>query len=437
MTVSRRFIFLLLLGFVILGIGKFLGFTFAAFITYNIICIALITVDYFLFDSVKTVLVKRCNRENLSLFEKEEICFEVLNASDRTIYLELKDEIPEFYFKTDKKLMKGEVAPHSKKIFTYYVIPQKRGAFSFGFVHIKQLSRFKLCIRIFKINLNREYKIYPNLKHLKEYRLCMCNNKLQMDGRKNIKVIGRGTSFESLREYVYGDEYRNINWKATARLGKPIVNQYEPEKNQHVHIMIDTGRPMSYTIRGYRKLDLVVNTALILSDIVNKSGDQSSLITFNTEVSEMIMPGKGPGHRNQIMEALYHIDHTNLTSNYDEAFYYLKKKERHRSIVFMFTDFDTVEEAEEMYRSLPIISRNNIVVIVLITNESIQKISEAEVNNTEDLFNKGVALDLLNERRKLISILNKKGIFCIECPPEKLNYSVINKYIQVKNQVYL
>ncbi|MDP4090763.1 MAG: DUF58 domain-containing protein, partial [Bacillota bacterium] len=376
----------------------------------------------------------RCGGDKLSIYENEAICFEVYNKGDKSVYLELKDEIPEFHFKADRKIMAGEVPPHSKKIFEYKVIPTKRGAFTFKSIHVRCRGGLRLCMKLFKLKLDREYKVYPNLKNLRKYRLSICNNRMFKEGQRNLKILGRGTSFESLREYVYGDEYRRINWKATARGNKPIVNQYEPEKNQHVYMFIDTGRPMSYTVRGYRKLDMAVNTALVLSDVVNQNDDQSALLIFNTEVSSMVMPGKGVGHRNKIMEALYHIDYNNETSNYEDAFYYFKKKERHRSIVFLFTDFDTVEEAENLIKILPVISRNNIVIIILIKNDNLEAVGVQEVKNEKDLFDKGVALELMDERKRIIQLLNRRGVFCIECPVEQIEYNVINKYIQVKNR---
>jgi uncharacterized protein (DUF58 family) len=333
--------------------------------------------------------------------------------------------------------MKGIIEPHQKKLLQYFVIPSKRGAFSFKNVHVRYEGRLKLCMKQFKIGADREYKVYPNLKNLRKYRMSITNNRQLKQGEKSLRMLGRGTSFESLREYVAGDEYRKINWQATARENKPIVNQYEPEKNQHVHIFIDTGRPMSYTVRGYRKLDLAVNTALVLSDIVNQNGDQSGLLLFNTEVDSMIMPGKGAGHRNKMLEALYHIDYTNQTSNYEDAFYYFKRKERHRSIVFLFTDFETLEEAENMLRVLPVVSKNNLLIIMLIRNESLENIGNLEVKNKEDMFNKGVALELINERKKIISLFNRKGVMCVEVEAEKLEFSAVNKYIQVKNRNYM
>jgi uncharacterized protein (DUF58 family) len=182
---------------------------------------------------------------------------------------------------------------------------------------------------------------------------------------------------------------------------------------------------------------LAVNTALVLSDIVNQNGDKSALLIFNTEVSNMLPPGKGAGHRNQMLQELYHIGYTNQTSNYDEAFYYFKRKERHRSIIFLFTDFETVEEAENMLKVLPVISKNNLVVIMLIRNESLEAIASQKIKTQQELFDKGVALELLEERKKIISLLNRRGIFCVECEAEKVEVSTINQYIQIKNKTFL
>lgn len=437
LSITKRFIYILALGIVFLGLAIFLNSMLIIFILYNLICAALLIIDYVTSNGENRIEVERLGDENLSIYEKESISFSVYNKNDYEVYIELKDEIPDFHFEASEKVMRGRVKPHEKKIFSYIVEPKKRGAFMFPNVYLRLQGKLKLCMKMFKISIPRDYKVYPNVKNLRKYRLTLTNNRHLREGQRNLKMLGRGTSFESLREYVAGDEYRRINWKATSRRESPIVNQYEPEKNQHIHIFIDSGRPMSYSVRGNKKLDLAINTALVLSDVINQNGDKSGLLIFNTDVNNMIMPGKGAGHRNDILEALYHIESTNLTSNYDEAFYHFKKNERHRSIVFLFTDFETVEEAEDMLKVLPVISKNNLVVIILIRNESIEKIAESDIKNTEELFNKGVALELLDERKRIISLLNERGVFCIECEAEKLEYTAVNKYIQVKNKSYM
>jgi uncharacterized protein (DUF58 family) len=434
LSITKRYIYALAAGIPFVALGLLLNNSLTIFIIYNLICAIILAVDYMLTEDEANIHIRRIGQDSLSIYEKESISFEVFNSGNRKLYIELKDEMPEFHFNTEGNHMKGEVQPKEKKIFSYAVEPTKRGAFLFKTLHVKYEGKLRLCMKLFKIRLDRDYKVYPNLKNLRKYRLSITNNRMFRQGKRSLKMLGRGSSFESLREYVYGDEYRKINWSATARAGKPILNQYEPEKNQHVYMIIDTGRPMSYTVRGYRKLDLVVNTALILSDVVNQNDDKSGLLIFNTGVSNMIMPGKGAGHRNKILEALYHLDYTKDTSNYDEAFFHLKKKERHRSIMFLFTDFDTVEEAENMMKVLPVISRGNVVVLILIKDERLEAIAGQKLKNSKDIFDRGVAVELLEERRKIMEVLNRRGVLCVECPAEKIEYTVINKYIQVKNK---
>lgn len=434
LSITKRFIYLLAAGIPIVALSLLLNNSLTIFIIYNLICVVVLSVDYMLSDDQKNIYIQRIGGDSLSIYEKESISFEVYNNSNRKLYIELKDEMPEFHFNCEVILMKGEISPREKKVFSYTVEPTKRGVFLFKTLHVKYEGKLRFCMKLFKLRLDREYRVYPNLKNLRKYRLSICNNRMFRQGKRSLRMLGKGSSFESLREYVYGDEYRKINWSATARAGKPILNQYEPEKNQHVYMLIDTGRPMSHTIRGYRKLDMVVNTAVVLSDVVNQNDDKSGLLIFNTDVSNMIMPGKGAGHRNKILEALYHIDYTKETSNFEEAFFHLKKKERHRSIIFLLTDFDTVEEAEVMMRSLSVISRNNVVVLILIKDEKLEKIASQNANDNKEVFDKGVALELMQERRRIIEVLNRRGVLCVECPAEKIEYTVINKYIQVKNK---
>lgn len=435
MTITKRFIRLIGLGIILTFIAYFFDLALTTFILYNVACFSLLVVDYIVSPSPETFEIERLDGEKLSLFENEKIKISIYNKNDKKIHVEIMDEVPDFHFETQKQYIDQYIAPHEKEIFEYEVIPKKRGAFTFGKLHIRYDGYLKLCRKQFIANIEKEYKVYPNLKDLRKHKLAVYNTLVHKDGRKRLKILGKGTEFESLREYVAGDEYRKINWIATARENKPIVNQYEPEKNQHVYVMIDTGRPMSYSIRGQSKLDIAINTGLLLCDIVNQNGDQSGLMVFNTEIEAFIPPGKGSGHRNRLMEALYHVEHSKATSNHEEAFFFFKGKERRRSLVCLFTDFDTIEEAEDMIRVLPVMSKNNIVIIVLITDEKLENMASLPMKKEEDAYIKSVAIEMLRDRKKLINLLNTKGIMCIECKPEKITSDVINKYIYVKNRM--
>lgn len=435
MGITRRFIGLLFLGVIPMGISIMFQGSMTLFLLYNTVCAALLIWDFRISKDGETLSVERVGEDVLSIYEQEPICFQITNPSHRVLAFELKDETPDFHFAFENRGFSGTLGPNGRQEFSYMVEPTKRGAFTFGNVHIRYTGKLGLCQRAFQLPLTREFRVYPNLKNLRKYRLSLCNNRMFKEARRNLRSMGKGTSFESLREYVAGDDYRKINWAATARGDRPIVNQYEPEKNQHVHILIDTGRPMSYTVKGLRKLDLVVNTSLVLSDIVNQGGDLSGLMLFNEKVQNMIMPAKGADHRNKMLEALYHIEHTNRTSSYEEAFYTLRNRERHRSIVFLFTDFDTPEDAEYILKVMPVISRNHVAVLILIRSEGVEALGASTVDSQDAMFRKGVALELLEERRRIIHLLNRQGVLCMECAPEQLETAAINRYVEIKNRM--
>lgn len=437
LTLTGRFVILEAFGILLIFASFFTGLGLAVFIFYNCLCISLLIADYYITPGREAFDAERIGENRLSIYENEKILIRLHNRCSFKLNIEMKDDVPDRYFNIVQEVVKKSIAPHESGIFEYTVVPQKRGAYSFENINIRLLGRLGLIKKVFIVQKAREYRVYPNLKNLRKYHMAVCSNRQYKNGLKNLRMIGAGTSFESLREYNYGDEYRKINWKATAREGKPIINQYEPERDQHVYALIDTGRSMSYKAGGICKLDMAVNTSLVLSDIANQNGDKSGLMAFNTEVQNFIAPGKGASHRNKMMDALYHIESTNYTSNYEEAFFYLKRNEKHRSIIFLFTDFDSTEEAEEIIGILHMIAKSNIVIVMLIKNEALEKIAASKASTEIEAFDRAVAMELLTDRKKIISRLNKAGIMCIESEPENIEINTINRYIKIKNSTKL
>ena len=435
MNVTKKFIKIALGSVPIIGIASLIISPAIAFFSINILLLVLLMIDHRVTKKEMNIEVVRIGSERLSVNEEQPILFEIYNKGNQIVNVELVDELPDYHFKTLQPKMMIEVMPGEKQEIGYKTIPRKRGAFIFGKVHAKVLGRLGMHYSYIQFDLEREYKVYPNLLAVKKTHMTMYKNLIERDGKKATKIISQGTAFESLREYMLGDDYRNINWKASARIDQPIVNQYEPEKNQRIYCFIDSGRPMSYTLRGESKLDKAINSALVVSDMVGRNGDLSGLLSFNTEVTSMVMPGKGNGHRDKMMEALYHMESTNLTSNYEDAFLYFKEKERHKSIIFLFTDFDTFEEADLLGKAASVIERNHILVIILLRNEKIESMRDQKAKVEEDIFNKSAAIELLEERRRAIKRLNHKNVMCIECMPEKVEITVINKYIEIKNKM--
>ncbi len=433
---TSKFIKILSAGMIPLIILGFINNQFALvfFLLYNLILIGLLSTDRILTPKESVLIIERISDDKLYFKDMNKIEFKVKNIYEKPLKIEIKDDFPSLHFNIHSSELFKTVQPGQEEIFSYELIPSKRGSYVFQNIYLRYHGILGLCKKYAVIERPFEYKVYPNLKNISRYRLIVQKNRLLTAGNRKVSLRGMGTEFESLKEYVEGDDYRKINWMATARENKLIVNQYEAEKNQPVYILIDTGRSMSYSIRGYKKLDFSINAAIILSDIVNQKGDNSGLMIFNTEVSKIIPPGKGDSHRNEIMEALYHIEDTKLSSDYQGAFLELANRQKRRSIVFIFTDFETGEESKELIAAIPILSKRHVPVIITIENESLKTITLSDGNSLKDTYNKAMAEELLLNRKNIIRSLNQSGILCIESPAEDFAINTVNQYLLLKQR---
>ena len=433
---TKRFVILVALGLVPLGFFVFAsgGSAMLIFLSYNTLILALFVADFILTPSKNAVSVYRQADTKLYFKALNHIELKIKNNWTSNLKIEIKDDLPDWHFEIISRDMMKKVPPGEESIFSYEVLPKKRGAYTFNNVYVRYDGVLGLCKKYVTLNIPEEFKVYPNLKDLSKYRLIMQKHRLLTHGQKRITLRGNGSEFESLRDYVDGDDYRKINWMATARMNKLIVNQYEAEKNQPVYVLLDTGRSMSYSIKGYKKLDYSINAALILSDIVNQKGDNSGLLVFNTDIAGLVPAGKGEAHRNTLMEALYHVEDSNTVSDYHGAFFHLLSVQKRRSIVFIFTDFETTEEAKELLEAVPIISRRHVPVIVLTVNESLENIAKATGSTVQGIYNEAMAESLLAERKGIIRALNQRGVICLETYAENFAIDTVNQYLLLKER---
>jgi len=402
----------------------------------NFILFGLLALDFFLsIKSVSDQIEIIPQREDTLYFKAENtISFFVRNNLTDSLQLYLKDSIPDRHFVVlDTSNMSQTIHPDDEAQLSYTVRPTKRGAYMFPKVYGYIISKMGLCKLYFERDLPRELKVYPNLRDLSRYRLITQNKHKLPPGTRTIRLRGMGTEFEGLREYIEGDDFRSINWKATARDTKMIVNKYQIEKNQPIFILIDAGRPMSYNVKGYKKLDYAINAALILSDIVNQQGDNSGLMVFDTRVHTCILPGKGSVHRNLLMEALYHIQDTRSTSDYEGAFIELLNRQKRQSLIFLFTDFESPEQGMELSTYIRTLKRRHTPFIILMENDSLKRMTlEGTDNSDSAMYERAVALEFLEKRRNMIKVLNAHGIACTESPAEDFALTAVNSYLKAR-----
>ncbi|MCL1862487.1 MAG: DUF58 domain-containing protein [Defluviitaleaceae bacterium] len=430
---TKSFVFLVALGAPVTFAAWLLdGSYIAMFIFWNLFLLGLLVLDILITPKKKTLQVRRDDEDVLYFKDENEIVFYVKNTSNFALYVQGKDESMRHFSVLSEEEPDNWLAPREEELFSYTVMPTKRGSFMFRHIYLRYTGVLGLCTKHVRVECPREYKVYPNVRDLGKYRL-MLQKKRLMTGDRAAKDYGIGYEFESLRPYVVGDDYRKINWRATAREHKIIVNQYQVERNQPVYILLDIGRPMSYCVKGYKKLDYAINAALILSDIVNQAGEKVGLMVYDSMVRSHIAPGQGAGHRNLLMETLYHVEDNRSTADVGGAFRVLCEKQKRRSLVFIFTDFELPEEARELVAHIALLKKRHMPIVIFMENESLNSLAEKPIRKGRK-FDKVVqttAVEFRDERRDIFRSLAAMGVPTVESKAEDFALAAVNRYISL------
>ncbi|MCX7708813.1 MAG: DUF58 domain-containing protein [Clostridia bacterium] len=431
MPFSRRFAGLVLLGVIPVALAALIHGALNAFIVYNIILFLLLIQDYIITPKPKELEITRVCEEKFSLGAENEVRISVRNTSSRLLKLDIKDEIPS-YFREVKPALRLQAVPYESSVTSYFVMPEKRGEYTFGNVHVKYNGVLGLCSKSGKFDLTKNYKVYPNIKDLRKYTLSALKKSQLLMGVKKVKSFGIGNEFESLREYSEGDDYRKINWSATARADKLIVNTYEPEKNQQVFILLDASRVMNSEINYIKKLDYSINSAFLLADFALKKGDNVGLLVFDNTVKRFVKPRKGMAQFQLIAENLYNVEENFVTADYNNALVYLNQNHKRRSLLCIFTELFNAEEALHLASALKSVARQHIPLIITVTDPRIEEKVNGSIREFEDVFTKAASIKLLEEREKIRNIFSQARIACLEVAPDKLSIEVLNRYLQMK-----
>jgi len=275
-------------------------------------------------------------------------------------------------------------------------------------------------------------KVYPSFIQMRRYELMAISNRLSEVGVKKIRRIGRHMEFDQIRDYIKGDDIRTINWKATARKGHVMVNQYQDEKSQQVFCVVDMGRTMQMPFNGMTLLDYAINTSLVISNIAMLKHDKAGLITFNNKVRSLI-PARMEGHHMQtIMEVLYNQS-TGFKEHSIEALYAnVKHHIHHRSLLILFTNFESLKSAQREIPMLTRLAANHLLMVVFFENSELKEVINHEASDTEDIYIQAIAEKFIFDKKRIVKELERHGIYAILTDPEKLTVDTMNRYLEFK-----
>jgi uncharacterized protein (DUF58 family) len=253
-------------------------------------------------------------------------------------------------------------------------------------------------------------------------------------GHRRTRFKGQGREFESLREFVVGDEIRHISWPVTARRGKLITRQYTIERSQNILIMLDAGRLMTARIGKLSKLDHAINATLSISYVAALGGDNIGLVVFSRKVISYLPPRRGRDQLNQLLEALYNVEPELIEPSYARAFNFVGTNCHRRSLVVILTDLVDQDASSELLAYTSKLVPRHLPLIVTIGDSDLRAVIRQRPRNTAEVYQQSVATEVLRQRDEALSRIRQLGGLALDVPAGALSIELVNKYLDVKDR---
>ncbi len=349
--------------------------------------------------------------------------------------LELRviDEIPHQFQRRDISFYLRLPAGGSKAI-AYHLRPVKRGEYSFGAVNVYVSTRIGVFSRRFRFSADKMVPVYPSFIQMRKYELMAISNRLTDVGIKKIRRIGHNREFELIREYVAGDDVRTVNWKATARRSELMVNQYQDERSQQVYSVVDKGRVMKMPFAGMSLLDYAINASLVISNIAIRKSDKAGLVTFQDRIGVMVPASRNNDQMGRIMEVLYNQKTAYRESDFSVLHNLARRKITQRSLILLYTNFESVSGMRRQLPYLKGLSRQHLVVVIFFENTEMNTLIDRPAGDLREIYYKTIAEKFAFEKRLIVRELNQHGIQAVLTTPQNLTVETINKYLELKSR---
>ena len=386
---------------------------------------------YLLFKTPKGITASREVPKKLSNGDYNSLTVFVSSKYPFKTQVVIIDELPIQFQKRDfsytVSLYKGE-----KKSFSYGLKPLERGNYLFGHLMVFASSPLRFIKRRYTFEKDRSAPVYPSIIQMQRYDFLAISNRLTEIGVKKIRRIGHTQEFEQIKEYVPGDDFRTINWKATAKKRQLMVNQYQDERSQPIYSLIDVGRVMKMPFNGLKLVDYAINATLAFSNVALKRKDKTGMLTFSNEVRNFVPAAQKITHLNTILETLYAIDTDFYETDFGRLYGQIKRKVTHRSLLLLYTNFEHISAVKRQLPYLLALNKQHLLVVIFFENTELEELVSTNAEDIQSIYHKTIAEKFILEKRRIQKELNNYGIQTILTKPEQLTLNTINKYLEIK-----
>jgi uncharacterized protein (DUF58 family) len=312
--------------------------------------------------------------------------------------------------------------------------PMRRGRIQVGDIALRATGRLGLLARIIRLPLSAESTVVPSLANVRRFRLLAMQHRLQDVGIRALRRRGEGRSFAGLREYVPGDDPRNIDWKSTARHERMMLREFTIERSQTVMTLVDCGRAMTQMAGEFARIEHVLSAALLLTDVAAVSGDQVGTLAFDDTVRAFVPPQRGRAALGSVREALSGVNASLSEPDYATAFRMLALRQRRRALVVFFTDVMDARASRSLIAFLARAAARHVVVVVALRNEALVAAAQPHAGTTRDVYLAAAAEELVLERDEALARMRRVGVNVLDVTAPQMATAVVNRYLEIKSR---
>jgi uncharacterized protein (DUF58 family) len=365
------------------------------------------------------------------------VLLQILNDFNADLVLNIIEELP-VQLQLRKWEKKIKITKNTITEFSYQIEPKIRGLYTWKYCHIIfKMNALSLVSRKETFCSNQEVACYPSFEQFNRISIKALVSNASESNPNSIRKIGQSLEFEQIKEYSSEDDYRHINWKASAKRGQLMLNQYQDERSQDIYCVIDMGRSMKMPFHQQTLLDYAINGSLALTKAIIAMQDKAGLIGLSHQKCDFIVAKKDLKQFGKINDTLYNIKTEFLEANYELLYKFVRVNIKQRSLLIIFTNFDSINSLHRQMPYLKSLAKHHLLLIVFFENTEIAKSVQQQAEHIQDIYVKTIGQNILAQNKLITKELQKFGIQSLLIQPEKLSLEVINKYLGIKQKQLL
>ena len=395
------------------------------------LCIAAM-VDVAMLPTADDLEVRRTMDDSVGVGDLTTGSYAVASRWGRMLHVTPYDALPAASLTTRGTYAEDALPAHARTLFLIEATGAARGLVSLGDVALRVRTPLGLVSRTLHYPQTDQILVAPSLAGVKRFRWLAVHHRLATVGVRDVRRKGEGRSFARLRDYVSGDDPRHMDWKATAKRGRPITREFTTEQSQTVFILVDAGRSMTQLAGRYPRFEYALSTTLLLADVATTAGDRVGALVFDDQLRALVPAQRGTSALHALRSALIPVQASLVEPDYAAAFRALAQRQRKRALIVLVTDVIDARAARALLAHLTRGASRHLALVVALRNEALLSAAVVSGIRASDLYQNAAAEELITERRTALQRMRDAGVVVLDVSPDAMAAAVVNQYLELK-----